>query len=1076
MAEIRVCPKCGEENPERAKFCLACASPLADVVAPRHEQRKVVTIVFSDLTGSTSLGERLDAESLRQLMARYYQTMREALEHHGGSVEKFIGDAVMAVFGIPVLHEDDALRAVRAAWEMSSALEELNNELEARWGERLQTRTGVNTGEIVAGDPSDPDSFAVGDAVNVAARFEQTAGAGEVLIGDETYRLVRHAVSAEPVEPLSLKGKSEPAPAFRLLSVTTEDADAGRMLDSPLVGRERELRLLLDAFERVVEEDTCRLAVIRGPAGVGKSRLCREFLAGVGERATVLNGHCLPYGEGITLWPVAEVVKLAAEIVDEDSAVEAGAKIAGLVDAEDREVVAERVAAALALSDAIPHAEETFWALRRLLESLAAKQPLIVVFDDVHWGEQTFLDLIEYLVEMIEAAPVLLLCLARLELDDRRPDFGRTGLEQTTELTVGPLDSLESRLLMDNLLGEGGFPRALSERIASAAEGNALFVEEMLRTLVDKGKLVNKGGGWQLVGDMSDIDVPPTIQALLAARLEGLDVPERSVIERAAVIGQEFWRGAVSELSPEDTREVVPKQLEALVRKELVERGGTPFLEEEAFRFSHLMVRDVAYAALLKEMRADLHERFAEWLEESAAERAGEYSEIIGYHLEQAARYRSELAASDPRAEELAHKAATRLGSAGQHALARGDMSAATNLLERSLALSSEEGSSRAELMLHLGAALVQLGELTRADAVLTEAIEKARAARDQGLEYDALVERAFLHYFTAQSGVDETVSLAEKAVAVFEKLDQELGRSRAYRLLSAAQIAQGRMLDATRALERGIEHARRAGSTAEIAELIQWLVWTLYEGPLPARDVVADLDRLLGGDAENPVARATRHYLLGAVEGLGGHFSEAREQFARGRRIYAGLGLRQRAAQASIWEGEMELLARRPEAAEPVLRAALETLLEMGERGIVSDAAAYLALAELDRGELRKARKLGSVSDNSHSPDDRVGAFSAFTVRAKVEAAQGDAEEAEKLAREAVTIARESDTLNRRGHALTCLAEILASQGHQEDATPLLREAIDAYDQKGNVVSAGQARARLQSLDEAALPAHESP
>jgi class 3 adenylate cyclase len=422
---MQICPKCGEENSERARFCQACATPLVADTAPLPEARKTVTVVFSDVTGSTNLGERLDPESLRRVMSRYFEAMRQALERHGGTVEKFIGDAVMAVFGIPRLHEDDALRAVRATMEMQAALDDLNQELEQNWGVRLQIRTGVNTGEVVAGDLSAGQTLVTGDTVNVAARLEQAAQPGEILMGEATYRLVRDAAVVERLESLTLKGKEEPVPALRLLEVKAGAPGFARHLDSPMVGREREQALLQHTFERCVGDRSCHLFTVLGAAGAGKSRLVEEFLSTVGNEAVVLRGRCLPYGEGITFWPVQEIVKQAAGIGDGDTPEEAGERIAGLLGSEeDASIIADRVAGAIGLAEAGAAPEETLWAVRKLLEILAGQSPLVVLFDDIHWADPTFLDLVEHVADWSRDAPILLVCVARPELLDHRTAWG----------------------------------------------------------------------------------------------------------------------------------------------------------------------------------------------------------------------------------------------------------------------------------------------------------------------------------------------------------------------------------------------------------------------------------------------------------------------------------------------------------------------------------------------------------------------------------------------------------------------------------------------------------------------------
>ena len=631
-----VCPRCGEENPEHGRFCLSCAAPLRAAEAAALV-RKTVTVLFCDVTGSTSLGERLDPETMRRVMFRYFGEMRKVLERYGGSVEKFIGDAVMAVFGVPTVHEDDALRAVRAADEMRRQLALLNDDLEIEAGVRLESRIGINTGEVVAGDPATGQTVATGDAVNVAARLQQAAAPGEILLGKETYRLVHGRVRAGPLEAFPLKGKEQPVAPWRLDQVLASAQQTLRRLSSPLVGRDSERTFLEEVYERALTEENCQLVTILGAAGVGKSRLAQE----VGAKllgARVVTGRCLPYGDGITFWPVVEIVKQVAGIVNDDSPAEARRKIAALSPPGEVALVCERVAGMIGLGESVAQAEEAFWALRKLFESAARRRPLVLVFEDIHWAEPKLLDLLEYLVGWSSSAPIMLLCLARPELVERRP--GWTGERPNTNaLVLEPLAEPEVGALMDNLLGSALLEGATARRIAEAAEGNPLFVEELLRMLIDEGVLVFRDGVWVPVRDLSDLAAPPTISAVLAARLDRLEPEEQTIVQCAAVMGKQFWWGAVRELAPPELRAEVSGWLQSLVRKHLVVPDeALGLVGEDGFRFSHILIRDAAYASLPKSRRADLHERFAEWLERKAGDRAAEYAEILGYHLEQAYR------------------------------------------------------------------------------------------------------------------------------------------------------------------------------------------------------------------------------------------------------------------------------------------------------------------------------------------------------------------------------------------------------------------------------------------------------
>jgi class 3 adenylate cyclase len=603
---VLVCPACGEENPARFRLCGFCGTPLEQAPAPQ-ETRKLVTILFCDLKGSTSLGEALDSESLREVMTHYFEAMSEAITQHGGRVEKFIGDAVMAVFGLPRVHEDDALRAVRAARAMQHALVEINSELETRYGVRLTNRIGVNTGEVVAGDPTQGQRLVIGDPVNVAARLEQAAGDSEVLLGELTYRLTRDFVEVDDVEPLELKGKSERVAAYRLRDLRrARDVPEGAHRE--LVGREAELSALREAFEACSERRSSSLVTLLAEAGAGKSRLIGEFIGGLREGAVVGRGRCLPYGRGITFWPLIEIVRELAEIQDDDAPEAAHAKLSAI--AGDRaEDVVERIGSVMGLLDRQFPIEEVFWATRRLLEIVAATRPLVVCFEDIHWAELTLLDLIEHLRLSEADVPMMIVCGGRPTLIEIRPNW--PPVSDDLVIRLGPLSDEQSARLVESLLGEADLPDELSDRIICAAGGNPLYVEQILSMLIEDGVIRRDGDRWGTAVDHADLRIPPTIQALLAARLDLLSDGERGVIEPAAVIGHIFVRPAVEALVPDQLAPEVHAQLASLSEKQLVHPDAE--VGEAGYRFHHILIRDAAYQSLLKRTRAVLHERFVEW-------------------------------------------------------------------------------------------------------------------------------------------------------------------------------------------------------------------------------------------------------------------------------------------------------------------------------------------------------------------------------------------------------------------------------------------------------------------------------
>jgi class 3 adenylate cyclase len=1019
-----------------------------------------VTVLFSDVADWTSLGERHDPEQVRGVIERYFAEVRLVLARHGGTVEKFIGDAVMAVFGTPVLHEDDALRALRAAVEVREALARLNLELERDFGVRIAVRTGVNSGEVITGDPSRGEGFITGDVVNVAQRLEREAAPGEILLGEETHRLARDAIRVERLQPLALKGKRDSVRAYRLLELHPGAPAHARHFDSPMVGRGRERTLLMDAFEHTLREDACHFFTVLGPAGVGKSRLVAEALAEIGERANVLRGSCLPYGEGITFWPVREVIVQATGIQEGDEPAGARAAIAHALAGEELEpLLTERIAEVLGFAEATGSSEEIFLAVRRLLEALAHRKPLVVVVDDVHWGEATFLDLLEHVADWSRDAPILLVCLARPELLDLRTAWGGGKLNATTIL-LEPLTEPESEKLIENLLGSAALAPEARARIHAAAEGNPLFVEEMLAMLMDDCLLQRENGRWIATGDLSKVQVPATIRILLAARLDRLGDEERTVIERAAVEGKVFHRSAVEALSPELPAEQVGACLLALLRKELVRSERSSVLAGEAFRFRHILIRDAAYDSIPKSVRAELHERYADWLEP----RPGEYEEFLGYHLEQSVRYRRELGPPGEREEQLARKAAERLASAGRRASAREDAPAAANLLERAFALFAQDAEERVGLMIDLGAALGVVGELARAEALLQEAEVGAAARSDERLEARALLQRSFLDRYThPENGSEGLLEAAERAIRVFDREGDDVGLSRAWRLMAEVHWTRCQMGRMQAALEQALEHAERAGEQREVLFILDGLARVALLGPMPVEQAVGRCEEILveggGHRSLEGVLAVIRAYL----DAMAGRFPEARAAYQKGGRILAELGAVVDRAALQAWTGEVEMLAGDLAAAERLRRSAFETLDEFGERGILSTMAAYLGETLYAQERDDEAIRLTEISASMAADDDVTSQIVWRATRAKAWARNGNDRGAEALAREAVSLAEETDCLVLHADALMSLAEVLFARGAAVEAATRACEALALYEAKGNVVSAAAARGRLE-------------
>jgi class 3 adenylate cyclase/tetratricopeptide (TPR) repeat protein len=1054
------CPGCGEENPDRFRLCGFCGTALG-AAPPPAEVRKTVTVVFCDLKGSTSMGERLDSESLREVIGRYFEEMRRVVERHGGTVEKFIGDAVMAVFGLPRLHEDDALRAVRAASDMQVALAKLNGHLQRDFGVTLSNRTGVNTGEVVAGDPVSGQRLVTGDAVNVAARLEQAAPEREVLIGETTLALVRDAVSVEALEPLTLKGKAEPVAAYRLVSVQS-GAILPRRPDLPLVGREPELALLDRTLAEATRERSVRLVTVLAHAGVGKTRLLEEFSRAVAGRASTLRGQCLAYGDGITFWPLAEVVRSVAGISETNAPEQARARIGSLLTTESADV-ANRLSSVIGLSDDVFPIEETFWAARKLLESLAAERALVVVFEDVHWAEPTFLDLVHHLVEAGTDGAVLIVCTARPDLLEEHPAWGEW--PGAARVTLEPLSPVDAALMAENLVG-GALDAPTRDRIATAAEGNPLYVEQMMSMLIDAGSLRNEGGRWVSGSNETPIAVPPTIHALLSARLDRLGRDERSVLEPASVVGRVFFRGAVEHLSSLASAEAVDAQLGALIRKQFVAPEESTFAGQDSFRFHHALIRDAAYQALLKRARAELHERFVDWMVGVTGPRSLEWEEIMAYHLEQAFRYRLELGPLDRHASELGRRAAALLASAGGRAFARGDVHAAGNLLRRATDALPKTDPERLRLLPDLAEVLIEEGQFAAAEGLLSEAVLGAARIGDRRLHAIASLVRLVARYSTDPDGLgDEVMMEAARAVPTFEQLEDHEGLARAWRLIAQVHGTSARYAEAERAVQQTIEHARLAGNHLLVVRNYPPYAITALTGPTPVPEAMARCEEIVREAEDDRRTEGLVLCALAHLKAMLGRFDDARADIARAKSILEDLGVAVLAAATSLDSGPIEMLAGDPAAAERDLRRDRAVLEAMSERYLLSTMTGFLAQAVFAQDRIDEADELAGRCSDLAADDDVESQTIWRGVRARVLARRDRTDGAQTMALEAVRFARRSDAPVLLGNALMDLSEVLTRAGKRDQAEAAMREAVDLYDAKGNLVSAARAR-RLLAQD----------
>ena len=994
------------------------------------DRRKTVTILFTDIVDSTGLGAQMDPEVLRDVMGRFFSAVETAVERHGGIVEKFIGDAAMAAFGIPTLREDDALRAVRAANDLHESIAQLNRELEQDRGVSIQVRTGINTGEVLVADHSSGQAFATGAAVSVAVRIQQSALPGEILFGQATHRLVRHAVDAEPVEPLDL-GSLGRVTAFRLLGVGEAIRPLG---DAPLVGRADELAWLTAAFAGARVESRSRVVTVLGDAGVGKTRLASEFVSSLGREATTLVGRCVSYGEGATYLPLAEVIGQAAPERPRQA-------IASLLAGDEHAaLIAERLTELSGESAAVASTGEVFWAARRFLEALALERPLVVVLEDVHWAEPTLLDLVDYLDSWAVDAPLLVLCLARPDLREHRPGWADTG----RALAVEPLldeaaDSLLSELAGDELTGEARI------RIVEVAEGNPLFLEQLLAFV-------------QEVGTEGLDSVPPSVEALLAGRIERLEVEERALLERAAVAGREFSRSALVHLSPPGELAGLDGRLRGLVRRGLIRGNRTR--EEDVYRFHHVLIRDVTYAGITKDGRGDLHERFGTWLEH----REGA-DEIVGYHLEQAHRYRAELHPGDPALPALAKRGGDRLAEAGIRAFKRADTPATVNLLGRSASLLSSGDPNRVDVLCELGFAQRAAGDIVAAEATLTDALARAEGSHNRAMQLRAGIERAHLRLFTDRdAGAADLVGLAQEAIPVFEKVGDERSLGRAWRQIGYVRGAmEGRCAEWLEAAERAAVHYRRSGWST--SGCLSEVSAALFYGPTPVTEGIERCEQLLD-EATDRVGTANVLVFLGGLQALSGRFEDAFSVLADAETIYREVGeVYALADNSGRILGRVHLLAGDPQAAEQVFRECCETFDRVHDQAAMSSVASELGQALYVQERYEEAAEWGRLAEE-HAPEgDLIAQFSWRALRGKLLAQEGLNAPAGAVASEAVRMAEQTDAFNDRGEVLLDHARVLWLAARQGEASTRIEQALELFERKQNDMSALTARSLLAEV-----------
>jgi class 3 adenylate cyclase/tetratricopeptide (TPR) repeat protein len=1040
-----VCGSCGEDNPPTFRFCPACGAPLEAEPARVREERRVVTALFTDIVGSTATAENLDPEDVRARLAPYYARVRRELERCGGTVEKFIGDAVVALFGAPVAHEDDPERAVRAAFAIRDAVAELN--AAEAWLD-LHIRTGVNTGEalVVLGAAVDEgEGMAAGDVMNTAARIQAAAPVDGVLVSEATLRATADAIQYREAEPLQAKGKAAPVPVWEAVAVRPPAARRQRS-STPLVGRERDLEELAAVWACVRAEERPALGLLLGPAGIGKSRLLLEFEERVRGEARVHWGRCLSYGEGITYWPVIEIVKDAAGIHHDDDAAAAAAKLGALIeslgtsDADELRTIASALAnlvgapttprgmyATVEMTQA-----ELHWGVRQLLRLLAARHPLVLVFEDLHWAEPTLLDLLAYLIEGDAARPLLILGSARPELADLAPALLAAARGDGVVLELAALSEDESARLLCDLMGAEGAHEERVRELVQHAGGNPLFLEETVRMLRDAGEAAAHA-----------LPVPTSLHSLIAARLDRLPAREKALAQTASVVGRVFWTGAVARL--DGASGDVRAGLEGLARRDVVRaHDGSTVAGEPEWAFTHALIREVAYGQLPKGRRAGLHVRFADWLA-TLPGAADELVEFLAYHLEQACRLAREVARSPVPPPVLA--AVDALTRAAEKAERREGIREAAGFYSRALDLVDEsEGATRAELRLRRARMLVALGELRQACEELNGVADAAVAVARPDVRGAALV--ALANVDQKQGRPAEGRSRLAEAESIAVAVGDPCLQIRAVFESSALRSwFDGATESPVEDLRRGIRLAEEVDDRALRVEGHLRMGFLLFNmGELRTADEQLERCISLAQDAGSHRDEARATFLLGLVRYYRGGFEEAErlglqaaEWLERTADTYMQVQNLVRAlAVYALARGEPELAERR-------LRDALLLALD-GGGWVVMEIYRYLTEALVRQGRLTDARELAAFARRSMPAEDRYACACVLLVEATAAAADGDRAEASASFEEAIRLLEEQRMLVELADAHVAFARALRRLGDEGRADEELERARRAF------------------------------
>lgn len=1048
------CQTCGAAVPADARFCPACGVPLAG--PGDRGSRRPVTIVFTDVVGSTALGERLDAESLGGLMTRYYETMRIAVERHGGTVEKFIGDAVVAAFGATEVHEDDASRAVRAAHEMHAALDALNDELEGRWRTRLEVRTGIATGEVLAGS----GAAVLGSPANLAARLQAEAGDGEILLSGVTHRLVRGLVRAEPTGALELKGFARRVECFRLLGLEGHPHPGSR---TPHVGREHELALLELAYRRAIRDRRTQLATVLGEPGMGKTRLVDEAISRLEGEQRVLRGRCLPYGEGITFFPVGEAVSAAAGIERDDDAEGAQAKVAAMLPGEATSVAA-RVSESIGLGGTTAAPDETLWAIRRFFELLAEERPLVLIFDDLQWAEPTFLDLVTQLVERGRDISELVVVIARPELLDLRPDWAG-GAANAVTISLEPLTDEEGSQLVRQVASGAALDDAAASRLALAGGGNPLFLEEYVAMLVDDGMIVERDGRWLVPADVTEeSSTPPTLSGLLTARLHRLPPEQREALVHASVIGKAFRSDELASLS--DELQDLDDTLDRLLEGDLLVAPARHGAKDEAFEFRHQLLRDAAYDSLPKTRRAELHARFADHLEGAFPERPEELDEVIGFHLAQAHDYRSELGFHDETTLTLADRAAQRLSAAGSRAVERGDPRPATRSLHRAASLAREPGV-RAAIRLRLCHALGDAADSAGYEGTLEAGLADAIAAGDDRIRtrFEHLGTSLALVRDPSAVPIQDTIDDLTSQADTLDALGDEEGVAECHYQLATVAWIKGDAAGFERWARRSRDEAIAFGNARLVGRATSYVIIALLRGPAPLPEALIEL--LAMRESGQLSASADASLRLGEAEMLSylARHDEARDLIEEAAAELDELGARVDLAAAEAVRAIVADTRGDLDGAERALRSSYGRFRAMDDAANGGLVAVDLADVLARLGRHSEAESMAAVAAGLAADFDVEAQVGWRTASARARSSLGDADGAMRLVAEASERLDASDFTMLRADSMAAMADVYATIGSWSEAIEHADAARQIYAAKGHVVGERRAVDRLEQL-----------